>query len=224
MEEIDLIELLNYFKKKIGLIIIIMSAVGILGCIYTLFIQKPMYNSYTTVILSGSSSSSITQTDVTLNKNLISTYAEIVKSGRVLNQVIKELNLDISYESLSSEVSVTSLNNTEIIKITVNNESADMAMKIANSTASVFTKEISSLYKMDNVSILDYATINESPYNINILKQLIIYILVGLVISLGTVFMIFYFDRTIKSAEQIEQKIKLPVLGSVQDISKGGKK
>lgn len=224
MEEIDLIELLNYFKKKIGLIIIIMSAVGILGCIYTLFIQKPMYNSYTTVILSGSSSSSITQTDVTLNKNLISTYAEIVKSGRVLNQVIKELNLDISYESLSSEISVTSLNNTEIIKITVNNESADMAMKIANSTASVFTKEISSLYKMDNVSILDYATINESPYNINILKQLIIYILVGLVISLGTVFMIFYFDRTIKSVEQIEQKIKLPVLGSVQDISKGGKK
>ncbi len=224
MEEIDLIELLNYFKKKIGLIIIIMSAVGILGCIYTLFIQKPMYNSYTTVILSGNSSSSITQTDVTLNKNLISTYAEIVKSGRVLNQVIKELNLDISYELLSSEISVTSLNNTEIIKITVNNESADMAMKIANSTASVFTKEISSLYKMDNVSILDYATINESPYNINILKQLIIYILAGLVISLGTVFMIFYFDRTIKSAEQIEQKIKLPVLGSVQDISKGGKK
>lgn len=224
MEEIDLIELLNYFKKKIGLIIIIMSAVGILGCIYTLFIQKPMYNSYTTVILSGSSSSSITQTDVTLNKNLISTYAEIVKSGRVLNQVIKELNLDISYELLSSEISVTSLNNTEIIKITVNNESADMAMKIANSTASVFTKEVSSLYKMDNVSILDYATINESPYNINILKQLIIYILAGLVISLGTVFMIFYFDRTIKSVEQIEQKIKLPVLGSVQDISKGGKK
>ena len=224
MEEIDLIELLNYFKKKIGLIIIIMSAVGILGCIYTLFIQEPMYNSYTTVILSGSSSSSITQTDVTLNKNLISTYAEIVKSGRVLNQVIKELNLDISYELLSIEISVTSLNNTEIIKITVNNESADMAMKIANSTASVFTKEISSLYKMDNVSILDYATINESPYNINILKQLIIYILAGLVISLGTVFMIFYFDRTIKSAEQIEQKIKLPVLGSVQDISKGGKK
>lgn len=224
MEEIDLIELLNYFKKKIGLIIIIMSAVGILGCIYTLFIQKPMYNSYTTVILSGNSSSSITQTDVTLNKNLISTYAEIVKSGRVLNQVIKELNLDISYELLSSEISVTSLNNTEIIKITVNNESPDMAMKIANSTASVFTKEISSLYKMDNVSILDYATINESPYNINILKQLIIYILAGLVISLGTVFMIFYFDRTIKSAEQIEQKIKLPVLGSVQDISKGGKK
>lgn len=224
MEEIDLIELLNYFKKKIGLIIIIMSAVGILGCIYTLFIQKPMYNSYTTVILSGSSSSSITQTDVTLNKNLISTYAEIVKSGRVLNQVIKELNLDISYELLSSEISVTSLNNTEIIKITVNNESPDMAMKIANSTASAFTKEVSSLYKMDNVSILDYATINESPYNINILKQLIIYILAGLVISLGTVFMIFYFDRTIKSAEQIEQKIKLPVLGSVQDISKGGKK
>lgn len=225
MEEIDLKELFDFIKNKLGIIIIITAAVSILGCIYGLLIQTPMYKSYTTVVLSSSeNSTSITNTDVTLNKNLVDTYAEIVKSRRILDQVIENLDLTVKYETLSSRISVSALNNTEIIKITVDDEEPETAKDIANETAEVFSSEISSLYKMDNVNILDYAIQAEVPYNINVLKQLIIYVLIGLVISLAVVFMIFYFDRTIKSLEQIEQKVKLPILGSVQDISKGGKK
>lgn len=226
MEEIDLKELFDFIKDRLGLIVIITAAVSIIGCIYGLLIQTPMYKSYTTVVLSGSESSntSITTTDITLNKNLINTYAEIVKSRRILDQVIENLDLDIKYGTLSSRVSVSALNNTEIIKITVNDEDPNIAMDIANETAKVFSNEIASLYKMDNVNILDNAIASENPHNINVLKQLVIYVLVGLILGLGVVFMIFYFDRTIKSLEQIEQKTKLPILGSVQDVSKGGKK
>ena len=53
MEEIDLKELFLFVKSKLGLLIIITAGVCLLGCIYGLFIQKPMYESYTTVILSG---------------------------------------------------------------------------------------------------------------------------------------------------------------------------
>lgn len=225
MEEIDLRELFGFFKKKIGLILIVTSIVGIIGCLYALFFQVPMYKSYTTVVLGStdSDSSSITQTDVNLNKNLINTYAEIVKSARVLNQVIDDLNLNTSYGSLSGRISVSALNNTEIIKISVVDEDAENAVKIANETAKIFAKEIAELYKMENINILDSATKSSSPYNINITKQIIIYIGLGIVVSLAIVFIIFYFDRTIKSVEQIEQKIKLPILGSVQDVSKSGK-
>lgn len=226
MEEIDLKELFDFIKDRLGLIVIITSFVSIIGCIYGLLIQTPMYKSYTTVVLSSSESSntSITTSDITLNKNLVNTYAEIVKSRRILDQVIENLDLDIKYGTLSSRVSVSALNNTEIIKIIVNDDNPNIAMDIANETAKVFSNEIASLYKMDNVNILDNAIASESPYNINVLKQLVIYVLVGLVLGLGVVFMIFYFDRTIKSLEQIEQKTKLPILGSVQDVSKGGKK
>ena len=48
--------------------------------------------------------------------------------------------------------------------------------------------------------------------------------MLGLVLAAGILFIIFYFDRTIKSVEQVEQKLKLPILGSVQEIDKGGKK
>lgn len=223
MEEIDLKELFTFIKSKIGILITITAAVCLIGCVYGLFIQKPMYNSYTTVILSGGETS-INQSDIALNKNLVNNYAEIVKSRRVLEQVIDELNLDIKYEQLTSKVSVSALNNTEILKITVNDLNATNAKNIANVTAKYFTKEVVELYNINNVNILDKAIESDKPYNINVPKQVIIYFMLGFVLAAGILFVIYYFDRTIKSVEQVEQKIKLPILGSVQEYNKGGKK
>lgn len=227
MEEIDLKELFDFVKGKIGLLVIITVSVCLLGCIYGLFIQKPMYKSYTTVILAGnesSSNTSITQGDITLNKNLVDTYAEIVKSRRVLDQVINELGLETTFSTLSNQISVDAVNNTEIIKINVSDRDAKKARNVANVTAKYFTKEVEDLYNMNNVNILDEAIEADAPYNINVIKQVTIYFILGLVIACGVLFVIFYFDRTIKSVEQIEQKIKLPILGCVQQMTKGGKK
>ena len=226
MEEIDLKELFDFVKSKISLLILITIGVCLLGCVYGLFIQKPMYKSYTTVILGGneSTNTSITQNDITLNKNLVDTYAEIVKSRRVLDQVIDELKLDISYEELSRKISVTAVNNTEIIKISVSDRNGITAKNIANVTASYFANEVTELYNMNNVNILDEAIESEKPYNINVMKQLVIYFMAGFVLAAGILFVIYYFDRTIKSVEQVEQKIKLPILGTVQQYGKGGKR
>ena len=229
MEEIDLKELFEYFKGKIIIIAIITLAVCLLGCIYGLFIQKPMYRSYTTVILgsnengTNANSGGISQTDIAINDHLVDTYAEIVKSRRVLNKVISELSLDISYEALSNMISVSSVNNTEIIKISVSNLNGKTAKNIANVTANCFTAEVKELYNMSNVNILDEAIENSKPYNINVLKQTIIYFMIGLVLALGFVFVVYYFDRTIKTTEQIENKIKLPILGSVEEYGKEGR-
>jgi len=223
MEEIDLKELFTFVKSKIGLLIAITAGVCILGCVYGLFLQTPMYQSYTTVILS-SNEGTINQNDLNLYKNLVNTYAEIVKSRRVLDQVIDELDLDLTYEALSSKISVSAVNNTEIIKITVDDKDAIKAKNIANITANYFTKEIVDLYNMNNVDILDEAIQAKKPYNINVVKQVIIYFMLGFVLAAGVLFIIYYFDRTVKSIEQVEQKIKLPILGGVQEYQRGAKK
>lgn len=227
MEEIDLKELFQFMKSKIFTLIVITVTICLIGSIYGLFIQKPMYSSYTTVILGSNESTTnvgITQNDLTLAKSLVDTYAEIVKSRRVLEQVIDELKLDMSYEELTSKITVTALNNTEIIKISVIDRDAIKAKNVANVTANYFTEEIVNLYNVNNVNILDEATENDVPYNINIPKQLILYFMIGFIVAVGYLFIIFYFDRTIKSVEQVEQKIKLPILGSVEDYTKGGRR
>lgn len=226
MEEIDLKELFDFVREKLMLLILITVVVCLIGSVYGLFFQKPMYKSYTTVILSGNESgnnATITQNDITLNKNLVDTYAEIVKSRRVLSQVIDELKLSISYEGLSSKINVSAVNNTEIIKITVSDENAVTAKNIANVTANYFTKEVKELYNIDNVNVLDEAIQSKNPYNINVVKQIVIYFMIGFVMGAGILFVIYYFDRTIKTVEQIESKIKLPILGSIEEITKGGK-
>lgn len=219
METIDLKDLFDYYKSKLGVVILFVVLVGILGCLYGLFIQKPMYKSSTSIVLisEAKDNSQLTYNDVSVNQNLVSTYSEIVKSKRVLGQVINNLNLDYSYGALSNNIEVSSVTGTQIIKITVTDENSKTAMKVANEIAKVFSKEIPELYNISNVNVLDTAEQPSSAYNVNIAKQSTIFLLAGLVLGLGVVFVMYYFDRSVKNASQIEDKLKLPVLATVRE-------
>lgn len=202
-----------------GVVILFVVLVGILGCLYGLFIQKPMYKSSTSIVLisEAKDNSQLTYNDVSVNQNLVSTYSEIVKSKRVLSQVINNLNLNYTYGALSNNIEVSSVTGTQIIKITVTDENSKTAMKVANEIGKVFAKEIPELYNISNVNILDTAEQPSSAYNVNITKQSAISLLAGLVLGLGVVFVMYYFDRSVKNASQIEDKLKLPVLATVRE-------
>lgn len=219
METIDLKDLFDYYKSKLGVVILFVVLVGILGCLYGLFIQKPMYKSSTSIVLisEAKDNSQLTYNDVSVNQNLVSTYSEIVKSKRVLGQVINNLNLNYTYGALSNNIEVSSVTGTQIIKITVTDENSKTAMKVANEIGKVFAKEIPELYNISNVNILDTAEVAPSAYNVNITKQSAISLLAGLVLGLGVVFVMYYFDRSVKNTSQIEDKLKLPVLATVRE-------
>ena len=216
--EIDVKELLKFFISKIKIIILCTSIFVIIGIIYVNFIIVPMYHSSTTLILvsnDNSKNSTMLQSEVTLNKNLVATYSEIVKSRTVLTKVIDELHLDTDVANLSNQITVTSVENTEIIKIEVSDESAEKAQKIAKTTAEVFKDEVQKIYNLTNVSVVDKAYLAEKPYNINPIKQLTIFTCTGIVLGSFIVFLIFYFDTSIKSSEEVEEKLNLPVIGKV---------
>ena len=219
METIDLKDLFDYYKSKLGVVILFVVLVGILGCLYGLFIQKPMYKSSTSIVLisEAKDNSQLTYNDVSVNQNLVSTYSEIVKSKRVLGQVINNLNLNYTYGALSDNIEVSYVKGTQIIKITVTDENSKTAMKVANEIGKVFAKEIPELYNISNVNILDTAEVAPSAYNVNVTKQSAISLLAGLVLGLGVVFVMYYFDRSVKNSSQIEDKLKLPVLATVRE-------
>lgn len=223
MEEIDLKELLNYFwSKKIYVVIVILLAL-VLGAGYTAILQKPKYKSYTTILLTKEeSNTTITSNDITLNKNLVDTYREIIKSKKVISKVIDNLNLKYTVSELSNNVTVESINETEIIKVSVIDDDPKLAMVIANEIATVFNAEIVKLYNIQNVGIVDVAEISSLPYNVNLFKQLALSGLIGLVLGLGIVFVIYYFDTSVKTTEEIEKKLELPVIGVIPTV--GGKK
>ncbi len=223
MEEIDLKDLFDYFKGKISWIIIAVAlAVGI-GNLYTVFTRVPMYKSSTSLVLvseNGGDSNSYNNSELQLNKNLVGNYSEIIKSKKVVNSVIKNLNLDYTAADLQNRITVSSINNTEVIRITVADKDNKEAAKIADETANVFVKEINKIYKLNNVTILDKAEVTNKAYNVNYIKDNAIYLAIGLVISCGIIFIFFYFDTTIKTSEEIEKKLGLTVIGIVPKVGK----
>lgn len=219
MEELNLTELLRYYLKKSPIIILTTILALLIGYLYIEEFQVPLYHGTTTIILvqknEGEVSSAITQNELTVNEKLVSTYSQIIKSRRVLDQVIDSLELDTTTSSLAEDITVTSVSETSIIKVSVSNEDNKEAVKIANKIAEVFKEEVSKIYNLENISVIDEATIEKTPYNINVPKQMIIYALVGIVLSCGVIFIMFYFDNTIKSKKEIESKLNLPVLGEI---------
>lgn len=221
MEEINLKELYDYFKNKITWIIITIILVVGIGNVVTILTRVPMYKSSTTIVLvSENKGESYNSTELQLNKNLVGTYSEIIKSRKVIKEVIKNLGLNYQSSVLSEKVAVTAIENTEIIKITVEDADNKQACKIANEIADVFMTEIQKIYKLNNVSVIDKAENSIKPYNINYIKDNFIYVLIGLVLSSGVIFIMFYFDTTIKTSEEIESKLGLTVVGVVPMVER----
>ena len=218
MEEIDLKELFGIFWEKKVTIILLTAIFMVVGFIYSSFIVVPEYESATTLVLAQSASqegSGITTTDITLNSKLISTYSKLVKSNGVVRQVISNLNIKDTEESIKSNVSVSAEEDSDIIKITVKNAEPEKAADIANEMAVVFTEKVKEIYKLDNVYTLDPAEAGEDPSNINHTKTIIIFGAIGFIIAVAYAFIIFMLDNSIKSSEDIEKNMQIPVLASI---------
>ena len=191
MEEFSYKDYLLFFKKKFAIFLIVLLTVFVAGSAYSLFFKTPVYQSSSSIILSGGEKNTITQNDIALNKSLSSTYAEIAKSRQVIDKTISDLNLDYSYESLLKKISVTTVNDTVIIKISVEAESATASQEIANALADNFIQEIKGIYAISNIRVLDKAIVPKQPKNINIIKDELIYAAAGLAASTGFIFFLF---------------------------------
>lgn len=218
MEEINLRDLLSYFKKRLVLFVVMVLFVVSAGTVYSVFIQKPEYKAQATVILSSDKSKTTIQNEINANKNLIDTYTEVVKSHRVLDRVKSEMQINDSYEQLVKKVTVASLKDTEIISISVVDLDKYHSYSLANKIADTFTDEISQIYNDKSVNVLDRAVEPQKPYNVDIIKQEAIYAAAGIILATAVIFLMFYFDRTIKTTEQIEQLFKLPIFGKVRKL------
>lgn len=237
MEELDLKELfLIFWNRKIEILLITLIFV-VIGIIYSYFYIDPVYKSSTTLILAQSSAdieqngeSSITQTDLTLNSKLVSTYSEIMKRKYVLSKVVSNLGMsEQEIDAIKANVSVKAVSDTELIEITVKNKNPEKAALIANEIAKVFSEKVVEIYNISNIYILDRAEVNPAPCNINHMKDIVIFAFIGVVISVVICLIANMLDTTVKSEEDVEKTTGLLVLSSIPDYNievskKGGRR
>ena len=229
MEEIDLKDLFTMFWNKKIQIVLIILIFAIIGVICTMRFVTPIYSSYTTVLLVGSNSNEenkITTTDITLNSKLVSTYSILIKSSDVVNRVISNLGINMSAEDLKNSISVTSEEDTEVLRITVRNQNPAYAAKIANEIATVFSDKVAEIYNINNVYIVDKAVESSVPSNINHKRDVLIFMAIGIAVSVAYVIIANMLDTTVKTVEDVEKNFKIPVIATIplNVVEKGGRK
>ena len=214
MEELDLKEIFNLFWKNKVQIILIVAIFMVIGVILTFGFVAPVYTSSTTLVLariedqkSKSSETTLTTSEITMNSQLVSTYSELVKSKKVLRTVISNLGIKIDEEKLRNNI-----------------EDPAVAAKVANEIAKVFISNVEEIYKFNNVHIVDEAEIPSEPSNINHIRDIIIFAIIGIVVSVIYVLVLNMLDTTIKSAEDVESLLGIPVLASIPIYDFEGKR
>lgn len=222
MEEISLLELFHILRKWLALIIILtILAVAVSG-IVSYFVLEPEYQTFTTLMVGKPkdymSENKIEYNDLMLNQKLVSTYGELVKSRLVSDEVIENLNLDVSFDTFRGKVSVNLVKDTEIIKIQVTDTNPMVATLIANETAKVFMDRVQDIMKVENVQIIDIAQAPKAPIKPRPMLNMAIAAVLGLMAGVFIAFLIEFLDNSIKTPEEVEKYLGLPVMGAIPMI------
>ncbi|MDV2684418.1 Wzz/FepE/Etk N-terminal domain-containing protein [Alkalihalophilus lindianensis] len=222
-ETISLKDIYNTLRRRLMLLILVPIIAVVLAGLVSYLVLTPIYQSSTQILVNQTQQDqSFSQNDIRTNVELINTYTVIIKSPTILDKVIAEANLTESFNDLNNKISVSSENNSQVMNIRVEHERPEVAAQIANTIATVFQREIVEIMSVDNVSILSSAQVSDSPSPIkpNPTLNMAIAFVVGLMTAVGIAFLLEFLDTTIKSEEDIESLLELPILGAIPDMNK----
>lgn len=218
MEEINIKDFFIYLKKYFFAFVSLIAVAVVGVVVYDTAIKKPIYQANTTVVIAksdGADGVAATLNDINASQKLVTTYGEIAKSELVLNQVIENLKLNMSAKALGKNLSIKPVDDTSILSITARDLNPRLAAMIANEIAMVFSKQVTEIYKIDNVKQLSVAVTPENPSNNTLNRDIILAVVISVAIVAGFAFVRFYLDDTVKHSDDVEKNLGMSTAGSI---------
>jgi capsular polysaccharide biosynthesis protein len=206
-KDINLKELFYVIKKRLWVIVVIALITTSLGAYHSYSNNTPLYQTSSRIIIGA-----------TLDSR--TTLQVIIKDSTVLDKVVKELGLKQSPEALAGQITVESIDNSQVVSIGVTDTDPNRAAQIANTTAKVFKDEVPNIMNFNGVRLLSEARVNPWPINQSQNKMIMIYLVIGLVIGIGLVFLLDSLDDSLRLVSDVEELLELPVLGKVSKMHK----
>lgn len=214
--EIDLGEVFHLVISKLGVIILSGILLGVLSIIGTMLFITPKYESTTKImVLNKQDNNTLTSADMQTSTQLTKDYAELIQSRTVLEGVIAQLNLDMTYKEMLNKVSVETSSDSRIVSISVTDEDPYTASEIANAVRDMAAEHIQSVMNIEAVNVVDTANIPNEKASPSLAKNGVIGGLLGVIIAMAAVIIIYLTNDTIKVEEDVERYLGLSVLGSI---------
>lgn len=215
--EIDLKELFFALLNRWKYILFSTLCVGIVTALVNLYVLVPQYASTSKLYILTKSTSLTSLADLQVGTSLTQDYMVIINSRPVVEEVIANLKLDLTYEDVVDKINVENRADTRILNITVTDEDSKEAKKMADEFAKVSATYISEKMDQDPPNIIEYGYADPKPVSPHKTRNILLGLLAGAFLA-GTVVAVMYLmDDSVKTEEDIEKYLGLNTLSAVPE-------
>lgn len=223
--EIDLKRLFELAIARIRLIIFVVFVFTVSAFLVSKFVMTPMYTATATLYVNSNKttvSQNITINDIDTGRELVSLYSEFIESDTVLEQVAatvsNETDMPFTAADIRGMISSGGVNETALMAVTATSPSPEISQIIANAVADIAPDRITEFMDGSSVKVVDYAKLPEAPSSPNVKKNTAMGFMLGVVISLGVIFLMELMDTRIKNEEDLKKLVEYPVIGIIPEI------
>ena len=217
--EISLTDIFAILKERLWLIVSITVLAVIIAGIVSFFVIKPTYEANTSIIVGKPQTNDNTSSqynDVMMYQNLVKTYSQIAKSDLVAQGALDKLQTTLTLEQIKGSITVAPQTGTQILIISAKSKNPQDAYNVINAISNSFIESSKKVYPTGgDIQVMDRAIVPINPISPNKKLNLAIAFFLGLMISVGIVFLLEYLDSTIKTESDVEKYLDLPVLGVI---------
>lgn len=225
-EVIDLTEILSAVRQHLLKLIFVTLAAALVGFTASKFLVIPKYDSSALMIVNTRQdvNANVTSDQINSATKLVSTYSIIIKSDTVLQQVIDNLGLNLTYAQLNKRVTVAAVDDTQVMKITVQSDSPEWARQVCEQIITVAPDVIKEAVEAGSVKVISNASLATEPVSPNIKKNTMLAAAVGFVLVIGIIVLQVLLDNKINTEEDVTKYLDMTVLGVIPQYDQGGKK
>lgn len=225
-EVIDLVEILYAIRQHLLEVILATVVAAIIGFAASKFLMTPKYDSSALMIVNTRQdvNANVTSDQINSATKLVSTYSIIIKSDTVLQQVIDNLGLNLTYAQLNKRVTVAAVDDTQVMKITVQSDSPEWARQVCEQIITVAPDVIKEAVEAGSVKVISNPSLATEPVSPNIKKNTMLAAAVGFVLVIGIIVLQVLLDNKINTEEDVTKYLDMTVLGVIPQYDQGGKK
>lgn len=218
--EIDLMQVVRTLLNNLKYIVLVTVLFSVLGYVGNTMLVTPIYEAGAKMIVNTrkDENQNVTNDQINSAKNLVDTYAVIIRSRDVLNQVIADLNLPNTYGQLASHISVKAVNGTQVMQITVQDTNRDTALAVAKKLLEVAPGAILEKVEAGSVKTVEQAYAGTDPVSASPLYHAVMAAMAGFVLTCAVIVIVSLADNTYKTDMDIQRDLNLPVLGVIPTV------
>lgn len=218
--EIDLKEILFILLDKLIVILLVGVLCAGLAFLGTKLFITPKYQSKTSIyVMNQKEESTISANDYVTSNYMTKDYEKLITSRPVMQQVISDLELDMSVNTLVSMITVQNITDTRIIEITVTDTDSFRARVIADAVRVASAIKIKDVMGIEDVNMVEEASLSSTPVSPNVFKNMLIGGMLGMILTIAIVVIAHVTDDTIKSPDDIEKYLGISTLASIPVMS-----